>query len=280
MRDIDGRTIITGLIGSPVEHTYSPLIQNTFAENLGVNAVYIPLGVKESLPDALKGAFAFGFAGMNVTVPYKQAVIPLLSGIDPVSERIGAVNTLVKDEEGYRGYNTDSTGFIRAMDKAGIDVRGRDCIILGAGGASRAVYDALHCSGADHVYVLNRSLDRARENFGQCSDVTLLSVRDYRSLPSGQYICIQCTPVGLYPDNDRTVIEDEAFYDLIEAGFDLVYRPARTEFMKRLERQGKKACNGLDMLLFQAAESFELFTGTKVTEEAMEAAEKALSKVL
>ncbi len=280
MQAVNGKTRITGLIGNPVEHTYSPLIQNIFAEALGVNVVYVPLGVREGLSEALKGAYAFGFAGMNVTVPYKLDVIPLLSGIDPAAEQIGAVNTLVYDEGGYKGYNTDAPGFLKALEHNGIDVRGRDCIMLGAGGASRAVYHSLHDSGADHIYILNRSLERARDNFEECSDVTILTPENFRSIPSGQYICIQCTSLGLPPEADRTLIEDGAFYEMVETGVDLIYNPAETEFMKRVRLAGGRAYNGMDMLLFQAAVSFELFTGVKVTGEAMEAAGLALSKVL
>ncbi len=280
MMEIDGHTGIMGLIGNPVEHTYSPLIQNTFARVMGVNMVYVPLGVREGLSEALKGAFAFGFAGMNVTVPYKLAVMPYLCGIDPAAERIGAVNTLVREEEGYRGYNTDVVGISATLERFGIDVCGRDCILIGAGGAARAVYDALSVAGADHIYLLNRSLSRARENFGSFPDVTILSLENYASIPAGKYFCVQCTSVGLPPDTGRTAIEDEDFYELVETGFDLIYNPEETEFMRRVRAHGGQAVNGMEMLLAQAAVSFALFTGTEVSEEAMEEARRALSEEL
>ncbi len=272
----DGKTRVWGLIGNPVEHTLSPLIQNTFAEAMGVNAVYVPLGVKEDLESAIKGAAAFGFAGMNVTVPYKREVMKYLKAVDPAAVRINAVNTLKLDGDGYMGFNTDVSGFVRQMEHTGVNVVGRDVIVLGAGGASGAILDGLRQLMADHIYLLNRSVDKALALYGECTDVTVFGLDEYKKLPEGRYVCVQCTSVGLPDTAEKAAVEDEDFYQLVETGVDLIYNPAETAFMKKVKAAGGKAFNGSFMLLFQAADSFEKVYGIRPDDKAMDAAKKAL----
>ena len=267
--NIDGRTKVWGLIGNPVEHTLSPLIQNAFAGITGINAVYVPLGVKEGLEEAVKGAHAFGFAGMNVTVPYKMEIMNCLSEIDEAAGNVGAVNTLKYTPEGYKGYNTDVTGFVRELEKFSVPVAGQDVIVIGAGGASRAVCEGLRQLYVDHIYMLNRSLDKARAAYGEASDITLLGLDEYHNIPRGKYTCIQCTSVGLPGNEEHAAIEAEDFYSLVETGVDIIYNPAETLFMKMVRQRGKKAYNGLNMLVYQAVAAFELVHDTRLSEEAV-----------
>ena len=140
MKDIGGTTKLCGLIGNPVGHTKSPAIHNLLAERTGFDLAYGAFPVPEgSLESAVKGAFALGIFGMNVTVPYKQEVIPFLCDIDPLAKKIGSVNTLVRCENGYKGYNTDMPGLMRAFESDGVDIKGEDIVVLGAGGVARAV---------------------------------------------------------------------------------------------------------------------------------------------
>ena len=137
---IDGYTRVCGVMGNPVEHTMSPAIHNTLAQALGENLVYIPFHVPAGhAGDAVRGAYALNLLGMNVTVPYKRDVVPFLKEIDPLAETIGAVNTLVRTEGGFKGYNTDMPGLYRAMCEDGVRIEGEDILILGAGGVARAV---------------------------------------------------------------------------------------------------------------------------------------------
>ena len=267
--NIDGRTKVWGLIGNPVEHTLSPFIQNTFAGITDINAVYVPLGVKEGLEEAVKGAHAFGFAGMNVTVPYKMEIMDCLSEIDEAAKNVGAVNTLKYTPEGYRGYNTDVIGFVRELEKFDISVAGQDVIVIGAGGASRAVCEGLRQLYVDHIYMLNRSLDKAREAYGDASDITLLGLEEYGRIPEGRYTCIQCTSVGLPGSEEHAAIEEDDFYSLVETGVDLIYNPSETFFMKKVKQNGGRAYNGLNMLVFQAVAAFELVHDTVLSEEAV-----------
>lgn len=268
---INGTTKTCGLIGCPVEHTLSPIIHNTLAEHMGQNLVYVPLHVeKEHVKEAIEGAHALSLWGMNVTVPHKSAVMPYLKEIDPLAEKIGAVNTLVTVEGGYKGYNTDITGLQRAIESEGITIEGRDAILLGAGGAARAVAFMLVYKGARTVYMLNRSVEKAEavakevNQVMECDIVKPMALTDYKKLPPHKYLCIQGTSVGLYPKADAAVIEEKEFYDLIDVGVDLIYKPAKTKFMQLCEQSGVKAYNGLKMLLYQGIISYELWNDVQV----------------
>lgn len=271
---IDGKTKTCGLIGCPVEHTLSPMIHNTLAKRMGQNLVYVPFHVeREHVEEAIKGAYGLSIGGLNVTVPHKSAVIPFLKEIDPLAKKIGAVNTLVPVEGGYKGYNTDMTGLQRAMESEGIVIKGKKAILLGAGGASRAVAFLLVHQGAERVYLLNRSLDKAKaladevNRAMECRKVVPMPLDGYRELLGQKYLCIQGTSVGLYPDCDAAVIEDPAFYNLVDVAVDLIYKPAKTRFMTLCENAGAKAYNGLKMLLYQGVIAYELWNGVQVEDD-------------
>lgn len=271
---IDGKTRTCGLIGNPVEHTLSPVIHNTLAQRLGHNMVYVPFRVEEGrMAEAVKGAYALNLLGMNVTVPYKSEVIGSLKEIDPLAENIGAVNTLVRTEGGYKGYNTDMEGLYRAMESEGIRIRGEDIILLGAGGAARAVACLCASKGAATVYMLNRTIDKAQAVAGEVNRATgaevivPMALADYGKLPDRQFLAIQGTSVGLYPNVEDTVIANREFYQKIHTGFDLIYSPWETKFMQLVRENGGKAYNGLKMLLYQGIIAYELWNDVRVSEE-------------
>lgn len=271
---IDGYTRTCGLIGSPVEHTMSPVIHNTLAEAFSHNLVYVPFHVKEgTISDAIKGAFALNLLGLNVTVPYKNQVIPYLSQIDELAEKIGAVNTLVRKSDGFMGYNTDMPGLYRAMCSEGIKLEGQDVILLGAGGAARAVAFLCASKGVNKVYLLNRSLEKAvvvaeevnKKTGREC--IYPMALADYKKLPEKTFLAIQATSVGLYPDVDHAVIEEEDFYRRIHTGYDLIYKLANTRFMQLVRKQKGQAFHGLKMLLYQGVIAYELWNNVSVSEE-------------
>lgn len=271
---IDGKTRTCGLIGNPVEHTLSPVIHNTLAERFGHNLVYVPFPVEEGrVREAVTGAGALRILGLNVTVPYKSEVIPCLQEIDSLAEAIGAVNTLVSVEGGFKGYNTDMEGLYRAMESEGIRITGEEIILLGAGGASRAVAHLCAAKGAEKVYLLNRTLDKAEKVakevnlFAGRPLVCPMALADFDRLPERKFLAIQGTSVGLAPHVEDVVIEEKAFYRRIHTGFDLIYSPWETRFMKLVEENGGCAYNGLKMLLYQGIIAYELWNGVKVSEE-------------
>lgn len=272
--EINGKTRTCGLIGNPVEHTLSPMIHNTLAELLGHNLVYVPFPVEPGRVDtAVAGADALDVLGLNVTVPYKSEVIKSLKDIDELAQDIGAVNTLVRMDGGYKGYNTDMEGLYRAMTSEGIVIAGEQIILLGAGGAARAVAYLCAVKGADKVYMLNRTVSKAvivaeEVNHTTGREVIVpMSTEDYVKLPAKKYLAIQGTSVGLAPHTDEAVITDEAFYEKIHTGFDLIYNPWETKFMSLVKEHGGKAYNGLKMLLYQGIIAYELWNNVSVTEE-------------
>ncbi len=280
MGKIDARTALCGLIGNPVGHSISPFIHNTLADKLGINLAYTAFKVDSGeVETAVKGAYALGIKGMNVTVPHKQEVMGALVSVDELAKSIGAVNTLVRVDGGYKGYNTDYLGIKRQLVCDGIDITGREVIILGAGGASRAVTFMCATTGADRVYLLNRSVDKAEQLADDVNTyvgrmcVTAMPLDGYRKLKgykdgSGyKYIVIQTSSKGLYPDVDGTPVEDEAFYDMVEAAADIIFNPSETRFMRMVREHGAKAYNGLEMLLYQGVAAFELWNDLEVPDE-------------
>lgn len=285
--EINGRTGTCGLIGNPVEHTLSPLIHNTLAEMFGHNLVYVPFPVETGrIREAVAGASALQILGLNVTVPYKSEVIPCLQEVDSLAASIGAVNTLVSVQGGYKGYNTDMEGLYRAMTAEGIRLEGEDILLLGAGGASRAVAYLCAVKGAKRVYLLNRTFDRAKKvaeevNRAAGREVIFpMALADFDSLPDQKFLAIQGTSVGLSPHAEQAVIEDRAFYGRIHTGFDLIYTPWETKFMKLVKENGGQAYNGLKMLLYQGIIAYELWNDVEVSEkEAQIVCEKLKSAV-
>lgn len=272
---INGNTRTCGLIGNPVEHTMSPAIHNTLAQAMGENLVYVPFHVPDGyVEEAVKGAWALNLLGCNVTVPYKSRVIPFLKEIDPLAEQIGAVNTLVRTEGGFKGYNTDMPGLYRAMCEDGVEIEGEKVLILGAGGVARAVAILLLQKGAEQILILNRTLEKAEKiaeevnGFAGRKVAQALLLADFRLLPKGEeYLAIQATNVGMFPQVEDVVIDAPDFYEKIHTGYDLIFNPAKTRFMSLVEESGGRAYNGLKMLLYQGIIAYELWTGAKVDNE-------------
>lgn len=270
--EIDGYTRTCGLIGNPVEHTMSPVIHNTLAAATGENLVYVPFHVPQGrVGEAVKGAWALNVLGVNVTVPYKSEVIPFLCELDPLAEQIGAVNTLVRVEGGFKGYNTDMPGLYRAMCGDGVSFEGEEVLILGAGGVARAVAILLARKGAAGVTILNRTVDRARRIAEEVNALTgrsfarALPLEGYTELSDSQkFLAIQATSVGMFPHTEDVVIEDELFFDRIHTGYDLIFNPLQTRFMERVQAHGGRAFNGYRMLLYQGVIAYELWTGKHV----------------
>ena len=284
----DGHTRTCGLIGNPVEHTYSPLMHNYLAEEMDVNMVYVPFRVdNDKVEDAVKGAFALNLLGCNVTVPHKSAVIPFLAEIDPLAKRIGAVNTLVRQENGFKGYNTDMPGLYRAMCKEGVDPKGQECLILGAGGVARAVAVMLADKGAKSIYILNRTYENAETIAKEINEMvgkklaTAMLLSEYKNLPEDKkYIAIQATTVGMHPDVNNVVISQEDFYEKLLVAYDLIYRPGETLFMKMARKCGVKACNGVGMLVYQGIISYELWNNVQVSDDEAEILCKLITEAL
>ena len=266
---VSGKTRVCGLIGDPVEHTLSPLIHNSLAALMGIDLIYVPMRVESgSVESAVRGAYDLGMLGLNVTVPHKISVMDAALYIQKNAAVIGAVNTLVRDreEKGYIGYNTDYLGLKRALADDGISLKDRNVVILGAGGAARAAAFLCAFEHAGSVYILNRNADKAE---ALCRDVDIelckpLPLDAHSHVPGSDLTVIQASSVGLHPNTEDVIIDDESFYARISYGFDLIYNPAETRFMRMVTAHGGRASNGLKMLLYQAVCAFELWNDVKV----------------
>ncbi len=286
--NINGYTRICGLIGNPVEHTMSPAIHNTLAQELGENLVYVPFHVPTGyVKEAVEGAYALNLLGCNVTVPYKSEVLPYLKETDELAARIGAVNTLVRTEGGFKGYNTDMPGLYRAMCEDGVNIENEKVLLLGAGGVARAVAMLLADKGAKQILILNRTAENAEKIAAEVNLyvgrelVKVLPLDGYKSLPEGEkYLAIQATNVGMYPNVGQVLIAEEDFYNRVHTGYDLIFNPAETGFMKLVQQSGGRAYNGLKMLLYQGIIAYELWTGAEISAELADKAYTQMKKAM
>ena len=265
--EINAHTQFCGVIGNPVEHSLSPAIHNAAFQKLGLNCVYLAWKV-EAIGDAVKGLRALGnFRGASVTIPHKVSAMPFLDHVEPTAWHIGAINTIVAEKGQLTGYNTDATGALRALQKGGVDLKGKHIVILGSGGAARAIAFALAAeSGATRLSVLGVD-DKERSSLA--ADVrsrTALAVDELhldsaalgKILPEAQ-VLIHCTPIGMSPKIDATCVSASLLHSGL-AVMDVVYNPRETKLLKDARLAGCKTIPGLEMFLNQAVAQFELWT--------------------
>ena len=270
MLPINGKTQLIGLIGWPVSHSFSPAMHNAAAQALGVNWVYVPLPVPpEKVATAVSGLSALGIRGVNVTVPHKQAVIPLLDELEPGAQAIGAVNTIVVKENGrLTGHNTDWSGFLADLQANNIAPAGQACLLLGAGGSARAVAYALGQAGAQ-VHVLARRVDQAAalvDDLRPYLPQAKLQSDSLSHLPAAAAafsapLIVNCTPLGMTPNETGSPWPENLPFPTNAIIYDLVYNPPRTRLIQQAEMGGHLALNGLGMLVAQGAHAFSLWTG-------------------
>jgi len=284
---IRASTKVYGLIADPIGHSLSPLLQNTLSGKMGADAVYVPLPVHDNLKNAVAGAYALGIEGINITTPYKTEIVQYLTGLDEAAGAVGAVNTLVRSLAGYRGYNTDLPGLRKALKSAGIVIAGKDVILIGAGGAAKAVAYLSALSGAKSLTILNRSIEKAElisEGLHAAFPdfpVRTEEIRGWKKLRKKGYISFQTTSVGMFPHIQDCIIEEEAFYRKCSAGIDLVYTPTETVFLKKMKSAGNVTLGGLHMLIYQGALSWELWNlGIKVPEKTINEVYETVRKEL
>ncbi|WP_437800278.1 shikimate dehydrogenase [Sorangium sp. So ce693] len=236
---------------------------------LGLDFTYIPFAVTD-VEGATRGMRALGIRGLGVSMPYKQAVIPLLDELDPVAERIGAVNTIVNDDGRLRGHNTDWIGAVRALEEV-TQLRGARVLLLGAGGAARAVAFGLAERGA-RVTVANRDLEKARQLAAAVGGAA--APLDAAALARDHSVLVNATSLGMAEVDPRSPVPEEALREGLLV-MDIVYKPMITELVAAARRRGATAVHGGRMLLHQAAEQFRLYTGREPPLDAMDEALRA-----
>ncbi|MCP9447471.1 MAG: shikimate dehydrogenase [Nitrospira sp.] len=276
--EIGPHTRFCGIIGNPVEHSLSPAIHNAAFRSLGVDCVYLAWKV-ERIGDAIRGLRALGnFRGASVTIPHKVAAVPFLDEVEPTAERIGAINTIVAEEGRLIGYNTDTTGALRALQGGGVALAGRRIVMLGSGGAARAIAFALAAeSDAEKLVILGVDhaertalVDDLRSKTALPVDDDSLDESTLRRVIPDAHVLIHCTPVGMFPKADASCVPAS----LLHAGLavmDIVYNPRVTRLLTDARRAGCRTIPGLEMFLHQAVAQFELWTNRPAPVDVMRA---------
>ena len=272
--EIKGSTNVVGLIGHPVEHSFSPPMHNAAFNKLNMDYVYTAFDVNPNdLKTAIVGADALNIKGFNVTIPHKFEVMKYLNEIDEVAKLIGAVNTI--DFKNLKGYNTDGIGAIKAIGEV-TNVKNKNVVIAGAGGASRAISFYLAKYGVDQLTILNRNVEKAQKLANDVLDSELIDNVESDSINnmnlSDADILINTTPVGMHPNVDDVPIAQAGDMHDNLVVFDAVYNPNETGLLKQAIEAGAKPVYGIKMLLYQGAESFEIWTGKKAPIDVMQEA--------
>lgn len=273
MNRVTGKTKLLAVIGDPIEHSLSPIMHNAAIEAMGLDFIYVPFRIAASdLKTAIAGFEAINLQGFSITIPHKQAIIPLLSEITDAARAIGAVNTVWKSGQGWCGTNTDITGFLSPLKTRSWSQS--VAVILGNGGAARAVVAGCAELGCAEIHVVGRSAEKLQE-FQQSWKLESLQVHTWEQisdlLPHADLI-VNTTPIGMSPHADQSPITDVQA-DQIRVGaiaYDLIYVPNPTRFLQQTQQRGASAIDGLEMLVQQGAAALEIWTQQAVPVEVMQ----------
>lgn len=276
---ITGHTVLTGLLGSPVAHSISPLMHNEAFNKLGLDYVYLCFDVgTDTLKTAVDGLKALGVRGFNCTMPDKNLMCELADKLSPAASMIGAVNTVVNDNGILTGHNTDGIGYMMAVKDAGYDIIGKNMTLMGAGGAATAVCVQAALDGVASINVFSlkdQFWDRAVKLVDTINEKTfckasLYDIADKTSLKKSideSYILTNGTSVGMAPNVDNCIIDDTSFFHEGLVVSDVIYNPRETKLLRIAKENGCQTFNGLYMLLYQGAEAFKIWTGEEMPVE-------------
>ena len=281
MLSLNAHTKLCAVIGNPVEHSLSPAIHNAAFQKLGLNFVYLALRV-EDLPGAVAGMRAFGnLRGFSVTIPHKVAIIPLLDEVEPTAKLIGSVNTIVVEQGKLIGSNTDASGALRALKEGGASLKGQRVLLLGSGGAARAIAFALAMEPAatriEGLTILGVLDDERRRLVADLRAKTPLQADEepvtddtLREDIRESQVMIHCTPVGMHPKVKESCVPSK-FLEPHLTVMDIVYNPLDTQLLQDAKAAGCKTIRGVEMFLYQAIGQFEQWTGQKAPADVMRA---------
>ena len=267
MTTISGKTRICGIIGDPVEHSLSPIMHNTAFEALGLDYAFLAFRVKPAcVAAAVESMRALNIRGLNVTMPHKTTVMASLDRTDLSAQIIGSVNTILNKENLLLGFNTDGAGAVKALKENGVELKGRKVLLLGAGGAARAIAYAV-AKEADELAVLNRTVKHAQtlsklieRSVNKKIAVGSLSPSDVEQNLQDSDILINATSIGMKPRSDTSPIPPKLLRSNLSV-MDIVYNPLETRLVKDAKGAGAKIVSGVEMLIYQGAAAFEIWTG-------------------
>ena len=266
--NITGKTKLLGVIGDPIEHSLSPVMHNAAIAHLGLDYVYLPFHIKpEDLAAALKGFAAIGLTGFNVTIPHKQAIIPFLSTVSPVAQAVGAVNTVFCTDDGWAGTNTDVEGFLAPLLTYNRDWSQTVAVILGKGGAARAVIAGCHQLGCKEIHVVVRNASNIQEfldSWSKSSFKYKLQIQTWDKLPdlvACADLLVNTTPVGMSPHPEKSPLSAVEMSQLKKGAvaYDLIYNPRPTQFLQQAQAQAAIPIDGLSMLVHQGAAALKIW---------------------
>ncbi|MGB9928742.1 MAG: shikimate dehydrogenase [Methanosarcina sp.] len=267
---------VFGVFGNPISHSLSPAMHNAAFSALGMDCIYHAFRVQpENLEKAILGAEAMGFGGLNLTVPLKEKALTIGTiKLDPLAKRIGAINTVVFGKSGeILGYNTDGLGAKKALLEAAVEIKGSKIVIVGAGGAARAIAFQLASDGAD-IVIANRTEGKAIELARNISSATFpgkikgTELSELKSLLIKTDVLINTTTLGMHPDTGNTIATAKDLHSKLTV-FDIVYNPLETRLLREAKAAGAKTVSGISMLVYQGAEAFKLWTGVEPPVELM-----------
>lgn len=262
-----------GLIGENLKHTYSPFIHDRILDKLNIKGQYGVYEVKRTnLKYVVSGLKALGFSGVNVTIPYKVDIIDYLDLLNEEAAKVGAVNVIkISEDNSAIGYNTDYYGFGMMLRKYNIEIKDKNILILGTGGASRAVVQYLKDNFAGNITIVSRNIETAKLKY---KGYDVIEYQDISEVTDCSII-INTTPVGMYPDVDESAIEMK-FLKNFKYAIDLVYNPTKTLFLKEAEKEGLITLNGLYMLVAQAVKSQEIWNDINIKESILDSVVREL----
>lgn len=270
-----------GVLGWPVEHSKSPILHDYWLEKYGIEGGYEKIAVQpDMLADGFQHLVKKGYAGWNLTIPHKEAALPLMDSLDPAAERIGAVNTVVVEEGGkLKGYNTDGYGFLKNLETSQPDWSPKNCtaLVLGAGGAARAAVDALAQQGVPQIYIMARNVKKAEKLAEDlATEKSRIGVYEWAENPElfeGVSLLVNATPLGMDGNEEESGLAIIRHLPKETAiVYDLVYTPLETDLLERAKKRGLKTVTGIGMLAYQAVPGFSYWFGQRpeVTEELLE----------
>ncbi|AWI05010.1 shikimate dehydrogenase [Clostridium drakei] len=274
---ISGTTALYSLIGTPVGHSGSPAMYNYSFQKTGIDSAYLAFDISlEKVPDAIAAIKTLNIKGSNVTMPCKSEVVKYMDELSPAARIVGAVNTIVNNNGKLTGNITDGVGFVRSLNENGVEVKGKNITIIGAGGAATAIQVQCALDGAKEISIFNikddfykraeETIEKLKQEVPQCV-VELYDLEDRQKLRekiASSNILVNATRVGMHPHEDESPIKDNSVFrkDLVVS--DTVYNPKQTKFLKAAEAAGCKTVDGTGMLLWQGAEAFKLYTGLEM----------------
>ncbi len=275
---INAQTQLCGLLGNPVEHSLSPAIHNAAFQELGLNFAYLAFPVEnQDLEHAIRGIRAIGhIRGFSVTIPHKVSIMPFLDSIETTAQHIGSVNTILKENGNLIGSNTDATGALQALRLGGVHLEGQRVVMIGSGGAARAIAFGLCVEGKIQNLTLLGIDDKERTALARdLRNKTETPITDYplnhstlsTALSSSQ-LMIHCTPIGMHPNIEQSCVPQTLLHPGLTV-MDIVYNPLNTQLLKDAQAAGCHTIQGLDMFLHQAVGQFELWTGESAPVDTM-----------